>query len=179
MEAESWKLLFDAYEFIKLGVPSGQSNTARLLRDPDWPLLRARLADELTELAGVLDGTHQHHGLPDDLMLETSQVCYWAFVCAHAAGIGFEEIRPTENERDGMNTASLSRCLCELAAQVSSEAAGPPSAASLRECWQAVVDACAAFGIDTAAPAHYDLEQMRSRGYMQPYFNLDTARQDL
>src|SRR5262249_13363201 len=49
---------------------------------PGAPPVDDRIADELRELAGVLDGTHRHESLAADLLLEGSQVLYWLAVAA-------------------------------------------------------------------------------------------------
>src|SRR6476661_3085560 len=90
------RLLYRVYEYLRDADLTAESSTARLLHPPDAAHLRARLADELAELAGAAGGTHRHRGLPDDAILEASQICYWTFLIAVAARLPYDELRPQE-----------------------------------------------------------------------------------
>ena len=70
---EPTRLWYRAYEFLRDNDLAAESGTSRRLRTPNEPLAE-RLADELRELAGVLDGSHSHQGFIADVLLEGSQV---------------------------------------------------------------------------------------------------------
>ena len=82
-----------AYEELKNNDYGTQSGTSRVLRADD-DLISPRIADELEELAGVLDGTHRHKDLATDLELEGGQVCYWLALHCIRHGLGWTAVRP-------------------------------------------------------------------------------------
>ncbi|MFW5751436.1 MAG: hypothetical protein ACOCZK_07295 [Planctomycetota bacterium] len=63
------------------------SGTVQLLLAGDRARLLARWGDEMTELCGVLDGSHA-----DPYILEATQVFYWASLYAVTAGVSWEEL---------------------------------------------------------------------------------------
>ncbi|MEZ4497770.1 MAG: hypothetical protein R2845_13565 [Thermomicrobiales bacterium] len=70
------------------------SGTSKRLRSGEFAF-QQRVGDEArVELAGVIDGSHVHHGLPDDLLLEGSQVAYWIACAASAARVSWDDLRP-------------------------------------------------------------------------------------
>ncbi len=71
---------FGAYEYLRDHDLSTESSTSRRLRSGED--LRSRVADELEELAGVLDGSHRHGEFTEDVALEASQVLYWMTLVA-------------------------------------------------------------------------------------------------
>ena len=167
------RILYRLYEHLRDHDLTRESGTSRLLRAPDPPLLRARLADELAELAGVADGSHRHHGWPEDVTLEGSQVCYWTLVWAVGAGAPYAELRPADCLRDApastpSQAAARGR---ELAERIRSGTEPPPEvwAAALRQ----VGVVCAACGVGPAEVVEYDLAQMAARPYLASvYANL-------
>jgi hypothetical protein len=165
------RLLYRAYEYLRDTDLTAESSTARLLHAPDPAHLRARLADELAELAGAADGTHRHRGLPGDAILEASQVCYWTFLIGVAARLPYDDLRPQECLALAVATlpgeaAALGRIL----ALGIRDAPGQLPPADLRAALRQVGLICYALGIDPAAPVDYDLAQMRTRPYLAAFF---------
>ena len=171
--AARFGVLYRLYEHLRDHDLTRESGTSRLLRAPDPSLLRARLADELDELAGVADGSHRHRGWPEDVTLEGSQVCYWTLVWAVGAGASYGELRPADCLRDAsaatpIQAAAYGRALAERIR--SGTEPGPAVwAAALTQ----VGLVCAACGVRAADVVEYDLAQMAARPYLaRIYANL-------
>ncbi|MGN6485424.1 MAG: phosphoribosyl-AMP cyclohydrolase, partial [Thermomicrobiales bacterium] len=84
---------WSAFETLRDRDLTAESGTSRLLREPE-DALTPRIADELGELAGVLDGSHVHTAQAEDAALEGGQVCYWLAVKGVHAGLTREHLRP-------------------------------------------------------------------------------------
>jgi hypothetical protein len=166
------RLLYQAYIYLRDTPVIAESRTSGILHAPDANWLRRRLADELDELAGVIDGTHVHHGLPDDAILEASQICYWTFVTAVAARLPYEELRPHEVLTEAsVGMPQEAAVLGAVLAQGLRSGGGgfvPPS--DLRAVLRQVGATCVALGIDPTAPAAQDLAEIRARPYMAAFF---------
>src|SRR5581483_3611631 len=67
--ADAARLLFGAYAYLRDHDLTDVSKTSARLRAPGAGFA-GRIADELDELAGVLDGTHAHADPRADLLLE-------------------------------------------------------------------------------------------------------------
>lgn len=168
-------LWYRAYEYLRDNDFSAESGTSRRLRDPDEPLHR-RLADELIELAGVLDGSHSHQGLIGDVLLEGSQTIYWTALIAVRAGIPWSALRPdralqtTDDELSRETTASLLR----REAVVWQEAAHPNATKLPSRCHATlalIAQACQSAGVEPAAILQRDLDDLRTRPYLAPIFD--------
>ena len=165
------RLLYRIYEHLRDGDLAAESGTSRLLQAPDPALLRARLADELAELAGVAAGRHRHHGLPDDAILEASQVCYWTFLVAVAAGLPYDDLRPHSCLAEGGTLfPEQAAALGEILALGLRSAPGPLPPADLRAALRQAGLTCRALGVDPGAAVDYDLAQMRTRPYLAAFF---------
>ena len=165
------RLLYRVYEYLRDADLTAESSTARLLHQPDAAQLRARLADELAELAGAAAGTHRHRGLPDDAILEASQVCYWTFLSAVAARLPYDELSPRECLTLAVPTRqSEAAALGQILALGIRGGPGPVPPADLRAALRQVGLICRALDIDPAAPVDYDLAQMRRRPYLAGFF---------
>ena len=70
--ATLWRLLLPARQ--RPGGRLGHFGPAPISSDG----VTARLSDELDELAGALDGSHRHQDFAADVLLESTQVLYWA-----------------------------------------------------------------------------------------------------
>ncbi|MDQ2806189.1 MAG: hypothetical protein M3Z04_04605 [Chloroflexota bacterium] len=165
------RLLYRSYGYLHDTPLIESSRTAAILHAPDATWLRARLADELDELAGVAAGTHFHAGLPDDAILEASQVCYWTFVTAVAARLPYEELCPHDCLLEAtVSIPQQAAVLGQILAQGVRGGVGfvPPS--DLRAALRQVGATCRALGISPTAGPAYDLAQMRTRSYMEPFF---------
>src|SRR5579875_2436896 len=86
--------LYTAYLYLRDHDLSEQSHTSRLLQERNPAYLLGRLADELQELAGVLQGTHRHQNLQADIVLEGSQVGYWLLLLAATHQVRYEDFQP-------------------------------------------------------------------------------------
>jgi hypothetical protein len=169
--AATIRLWYGAYEYLRDRDLCAESSTALRLR-PDAPPVDGRLADELRELAGVLDGTHRHGTARDDVMLESSQVLYWAAVAAVRDGISFGRLRPEKALIAGEIDASPRTIagLLRSEAKTWETAARAERAARLHATIALVAQACAALGIEPVEPIESDLAELKSRPYLQPYF---------
>ncbi len=165
------RLLYQSYVYLRDTPLIAGSRTAGILHAPDATWLRARLADELDELAGVAAGTHYHTGLPNDAILEASQICYWTFVTAVAAHLPYEELCPHERLLEA--AAGLQQQAAALGVILAQGLRGgvgfvPPS--DLRAVLRQVGATCRSLDIAPTLPAAYDLAQMRAQPYMTPFF---------
>lgn len=90
--------LYAAYERLRDGEEIAESRTSRLLHERDREAASRRALrrgmDELGELRGVNAGTHRHRGGEADVILEASQVGYWALVAAIAQGAAYGDWMP-------------------------------------------------------------------------------------
>ncbi|CAA9573223.1 MAG: Phosphoribosyl-AMP cyclohydrolase [uncultured Thermomicrobiales bacterium] len=84
----------DAYAWLRDHDLGDQSSTSRRLRSGED--FRPRVADELLELAGVLDGSHRHQGEAEDVALEAGQVLYWMLLVAVGGAVQPEDLNVTE-----------------------------------------------------------------------------------
>jgi phosphoribosyl-AMP cyclohydrolase len=148
------------------------SATSRLLRESNVPVLSARVADELREMAGVVSGDHVHETRPADALLEGSQILYWLVLTSIRAGHSDVDIAAAittgaVKERDA--TGEL-----------------PPQLRALADEWQraffrdlpgqivktvAVLSAAAAATSSRiGAMIDRDLAELRTRPYLAEYF---------
>ena len=164
------RLLWEAYEYLRDTNLDAESSTSRLLHERDASYPRARLAQELAELAGAITGEHRHHGLPQDLILEGSQVIYWLIATALLSGMAYEDIPlhsllwDTESCAHGAQECAGN--LRGLAAQLLGE-----DRFELAEIVQQVGCSAVAVGVDPLEIVDYDLAEMKKRPYMAPYFS--------
>lgn len=84
---------FAAYRFLAGQPPIPHSRTSALLHAGHDQVTR-RIADEMDELAGVLDGSHVHSAPASDAALEAGQVIYWLTLRCLRDGITWDEVRP-------------------------------------------------------------------------------------
>jgi phosphoribosyl-AMP cyclohydrolase len=105
--------VYGAFAFLRDNDFQGASETSRRLHDPTDDSDQ-RVPEELRELAGVLDGSHGHHDLRSDLLLEGGQVTYWVLLSALRARVTWEELRPNvalQTREPGLNAATVARML--------------------------------------------------------------------
>jgi phosphoribosyl-AMP cyclohydrolase len=169
--------LFGAYAFLRDHDLSPVSGTSARLRAPAFDAA-GRIADELDELAGVLDGTHAHADPGADLLLEGSQVVYWLILAA---------LRANLSESDLALAASLAPTAARPPAAVAGDVraasrawrSAPPTASDLavrcRDTLRLVASACSARAIDPLALLQRDLDDLRRRPYLAPCFAHDRA----
>jgi phosphoribosyl-AMP cyclohydrolase len=169
--AELTRRWFGAYEYLRENDLSEISGTSKRLRDPGFQF-ESRIADELRELAGVLDGTHAHHGLIGDVLLEGSQIAYWVACLAARNGIPWDELRPHDCLAAGTPNASTEDVASQLRDSASLLQSSSASLATCQSVLTQVASACLAAGVDPFALIRRDLEAQQQRDYLAPYFNV-------
>ncbi|MEZ4500381.1 MAG: phosphoribosyl-AMP cyclohydrolase [Thermomicrobiales bacterium] len=164
------RLWFEAFQWLKSQPLESQSTTSRLLRAGNSGL-EHRVADELVELAGVLDGSHRHEGLPGDLFTEGSQVLYWLAMVAVSNGFTWDDTRPDRAlatfEAD-MPTSTVASMLRSSAGGWAAPNTANPSV--IHETMALVGQAAKSTGIAPMDLIEHDLAEMRTRPYLAPYF---------
>jgi hypothetical protein len=164
--------LYGAYEYLRDTDLIEPSSTARLLHAPDYDLLAARLGQEVAELLGVLFGTHRHQGLPADLVLEGSQVCYWVFCNAVARRVPYDALAPHHalRDTDADRTGDPPDLLAYLRGADLAAQADPGRLRALQAILRAVGRACRQTGVLPLTVVQYDLTAMEAKPYLAPYF---------
>lgn len=168
------RLWYRAYEFLRDNDLVAESGTSRRLRTPNEPLAE-RLADELRELAGVLDGSHTHQGLIADIILEGSQSIYWTALIAIRTRAPWSAWRPdralatSDLELSRDIAAQLLRAEADAWLRYPIPAFDAPARchATVALIAQAVITA----GVDPGAILQRDLDDLRTRPYLAPIFD--------
>jgi phosphoribosyl-AMP cyclohydrolase len=172
-QAEATRLQYGAYAFLRDHDLSAVSGTSRRLRSVDGDVT-PRIADELGELAGVLVGDHRHDDRASDLRLEASQVIYWVLLHALRHGVTWRQLRPDRaltSAEEEMVPATAARILRAEAIGWATAPDGTADVAAQAHATLALVSqACRTGGIDPLTPVQEDLEDLRSRPYLAPYF---------
>jgi phosphoribosyl-AMP cyclohydrolase len=165
------RIWFGAYEYLRDHDLSTVSSTSRRLRQAE-PAVDGRIADELRELAGVLDGTHRHQTLGNDLLLEGSQVLYWVAVAAARDGTTWDELRPDVALLTGESSLSSDSTVRLLRRDADSWVVGANGDRSsrLHATTALVGQACRSADLDPAEVIEFDLRDLRSKPYLVPYF---------
>ncbi len=154
------RALYTAYEWLRDSEERPDSGTSRRLHEPDAAVIAeqsvARGREELEELRGVLAGTHRHQGGAADVILEASQVDYWALLAAVATGHSYDEWQPHLAWRSGWQRSP----------DPADESLQAANHALLRRCASLLVAAgalCRAAGVDPAQVVAADLAAMRAK----------------
>lgn len=159
-----------AYEYLRDQDLSAASGTSRRLRDTATSLT-PRIQDELRELAGVLDGSHQHHDQESDLLLEASQVCYWIAVESTREGIAFQDVRPDRALDIAPDDAASPITVAKLARGAADDLDEEPfTAMRAHALLSLVASAALSLNVDPSAIITRDLEELEGRDYLSPYF---------
>lgn len=168
------KRWWGAYEYLKDNDLEARSGTSRLLRSPD-DRVTDRIAEELRELAGALDGTHRHVDRTSDVELEGGQVCYWVALRCIREGISLDDVRADRAlaatggvEESASNTIAR---LLRREAELWSTGRGLDVGALAHGTFSLVTGACVAAGVDPKALIVADLNELRTRRYLEEYFN--------
>jgi phosphoribosyl-AMP cyclohydrolase len=169
------RLWYRAYEYLRDHDVTVESGTSRRLRSTDEPLT-PRLSDELLELAGVLDGTHSHHGLVGDVLLEGSQTIYWTALISVRARIPWNALRPDralQTTESGLTRETVAGMLrTEAAAWSATPNPAPATTAARCHATLALISqACQSAGIEPHAILQRDLDDLRTRSYLAPIFD--------
>ena len=163
-----------AYRWLADHDLESQSQTSRHLRKSDPGDLAIRVADELTELAGVLRGEHAHESPSADVMLEASQVLYWGVVTAIRAGLSNEEINAClSGEGDARGGDVVARLADE--ARRWRQLAAQPVGARLGAIAALASAAGEAVDLSLHTIIEHDLAELRSRPYLGNYFAARSA----
>ncbi|MEJ7901272.1 MAG: phosphoribosyl-AMP cyclohydrolase [Thermomicrobiales bacterium] len=171
--ATSTRRWWGAYESLRDNDWESTSGTSRLLRDRN-DRITSRIADELKELAGALDGTHRHGDPASDVALEGGQVCYWIALRCIREGLTWMQVRP---DRALDAEASVGEgATASLAGLIRREADFWLSGSSLDIAALAhgslamVAAACSVVGVVPSSLITADLNEMRTRAYLETYF---------
>lgn len=160
-----------AYEFLRDNDLAHASGTSRRLRDAHTSLL-PRIADELRELAGVLDGTHVHRGQAEDIVLEGSQVLYWIAGELIRQGVTFEDVRPDRALDVTFDAASAPGTMAKIARRTADGVGeGPLTPEGGHVLVALVASAAASLGVGPMDVIRKDLADLETRDYLAPYFS--------
>jgi phosphoribosyl-AMP cyclohydrolase len=167
------KVQFGAYVYLRDNDLESESGTSRRLRG-NGDGLRVRVADELRELAGVLDGEHRHSDFVSDVLLEASQAIYWVLLVAIQAGATWEQLRPDRalaNSDESLPAATMAKLLRVDAHQWQDADPGVLDAVSSAHATLALIgQACRNGGLDPLLAVQTDLSELRGRSYLSGYF---------
>ena len=146
------------------------STTSRRLRGDADPA-SSRVADELGELAGVLDGNHGHDDPETDTVLEASQVLYWLTLAALWHGLGWDEVRPDTALQPSRPTLSTEDAVDRLRALVETWREDRDELLDrIRASIEAVAVACRAMGVEPAVVVAQDLDALSRKPYLANAF---------
>jgi phosphoribosyl-AMP cyclohydrolase len=167
---------WSAYAWLRDNDLTAHSSTSRRLRS-DSDESTPRVADELHELAGVLDGTHRHATVESDLRLEGGQVLYWIACTGAQHGCASDRIRP---DRVVDFTAGapprpdlLTRLLRARAGEIEGAIRGPETA-MLHDTIALVGTVLRAHGSDPLDVINADLAELASKPYLPDRTALDS-----
>ena len=146
------------------------SSTVKLLCERDTGKLLGRWGEEMQELCGVIDGSHQ-----DPYILESTQVFYWASLYAVAKGVDWDGLE-FDRQRKLAATATYANA-AELLVDVDVLVkAGPDKAipARLFQLWNVAETLHRRLRPQDVQPTleqvmDYDLEEMSQRAYLRPF----------
>lgn len=177
--ATSTRRWWGAYESLRDNDWESISGTSRLLRDRN-DRITSRIGDELKELAGALDGTHRHVDPASDVVLEGGQVCYWIALRCIREGLTWMQVRP-DRALDAPSSVGEG-ATASLAGLIRREADFWLSGSSLDIAALAhgslamVAAACSVVGVVPSSLIMADLNEMRTRAYLETYFGTIDAK---
>lgn len=171
--AESTRLLYGALLFLRDHDLTSVSRTSvRLRRTTDT--VTPRIVQELRELAGVLDGTHRHGGLRDDVLLEGTQVLYWVLLSAAREDVSWDALRPDRALATGDDDIDAGTAARVLRAEADRWERGVDPAedhgARRHATLALIAQACRVVDFGGHDLVEADLAEMRSRPYLDDYF---------
>lgn len=167
---------YGAYEYLRDHDLSAESGTSKRLRSGDLTRLRARLAEELNELKGVIEGTHFHEGFDKDIILEGYEVWYWAASLMVAQGFSYEQVKPHTGLENGFNLPAPVReqSLKVVENTIKSVTVEPPSREMNLALFQGVLClvgmACALNNTPPARLLQRDIDEMQQKSYLKDYW---------
>jgi phosphoribosyl-AMP cyclohydrolase len=158
-----------------LGDVSGTSRMLHLMA-PDYP--SARVMDELSEVAGVVLGTHRHASPVDDVILETGQALYWIVTTAILLGADRAELAAQiahKADDPGDETQSDIAALLNEVARAWAEVSADRIGDLIDSTVPLLVRACEQMQATLAEAINRDLDEMRAKSYLEQYFASATA----
>lgn len=160
-----------AYEYLRDTDREDVSGTSRRVRDRSVSLV-PRIADEMLELAGVLDGTHVHDGQQADVLLEGSQVCYWIASELIRSGVSYDAVRPDRALDVDSDTSASSITMSRLVRLAASDlGVSAISAEQGHSLFALIANAAMSVGVSPREIVERDIRELRSRDYLAPYFS--------
>jgi len=164
--------VFDAFVYLAEHDFTAVSGTSRLLR-ADANGVNERVADELRELAGVLDGSHQHSERDADVVLEGSQTLYWVIVAALRQGVTWEQLRPdqalaTQTEIAAPTVTRLLRAEADRWADTANRASD--WSARCHATIALVTQACHVAAVPVGALIAHERQALNAKPYLAPFF---------
>ena len=172
LREKSWRQ-FRTYAYLRDHDHGEASATSRRLRTEDTVAHASRLADELRELAGALDGTHRHLDPTADVMLEAGQSIYWTLLVALGADVTWGTLRPdralatTDADLRPGSVAALLRADAERwAASIGTGVVAARCHATLALIGQG----CRSGGVSVEAVLDADLAALREKSYLAAFF---------
>lgn len=171
--ASATRLLHGAYRYLQEHDLTGVSGTSSRLRAPN-DSVTSRVADELRELAGVLDGSHIHSSASADALLEATQVLYWVILAALRAGITWEQLRPDRalaTADPDLSPATAVKLLRAAADRWADSVFAPTQLAAESHAALALVgQALAVSELTPSEVIESDLAALRTKPYLEAYF---------
>lgn len=156
-----------AYQFLKDNDLAAQSGTSKLLRSSETSVIN-RIGEELTELAGVLDGSHVHTNQHDDAILEASQCGYWIAVESIRSRFTWDQVRPDQSLNIVEATVDAATAARVLRSEANSLQTLDPGTA--HHLLQMVAEGVLAIGVQPRSILEHDLAELRERPYLTEYF---------
>lgn len=171
--ARTTRTWWAAYEALRDGDFSRESGTSRMLRQ-DEDRITERLIDELKELAGALDGTHRHSGQLADVQLEGGQVLYWLALRCVRDGLTWDQVRPDRaldppRPEDVPAVSVLAELLRHQARSWESPSDDKQELLAV-ESMRLVANCCTIAEVSPTVLIRADLNEMRTRRYLDPFF---------
>jgi phosphoribosyl-AMP cyclohydrolase len=160
-----------AFEYLRDTDLEDVSGTSRRVRVRSVSLV-PRIADEMLELAGVLDGTHVHDGQRADVLLEGSQVCYWIASELIRSGVSYDAVRPDRALDVDSDTSASSITMSRLVRLAANDlGVSVISAEQGHSLFALIANAAMSVGVSPREIVERDIRELRSRDYLAPYFS--------
>lgn len=156
-----------AYEYLRDTDLTNESGTSRELRASGASVLE-RIRDELTELAGVLDGSHVHKDQMSDLLLEGSQCCYWIAVESLLKGLNWDDVRP--DRALDVAEASVAPEMAATILRAEALALESFSAGVATHLLRLIAESARTLGVEPREVIERDLAELGQRPYLAAYF---------
>lgn len=158
---------WSGYEHLRDHDLEGQSGTSRRLRSAKDTNV-ARVADEMRELAGVLNGSHEHGTFDDDIALEAGQMLYWIVCSGVFHRLTWEDVRPDRaldlTAGSPPSDSTLSALLVSQADLIDTNA-GTSTPSQLHDLLSLVATCLRAHDLDPLAIVRRDIAELEAKPY--------------